>query len=369
MTRMTDALAPTMPAAVLHGRHDLRIERVPVPRAGDGEVLLEVTAVGVCGTDAAEWRNGPKLFPIHEPHPVTGHVGPMVMGHEIAGRVVALGEGVGEQWLGALVASCGAGPCGECAECAAGRSNVCRRYWAVGLHRDGGLASFVAVPVASCVDVGALGIDEHEAALVQPMSIAVHAVRRSGARRGDVAIVQGVGGVGAFLIHVLVALGVETVAVELDDSRLAVARDLGASRTILGGVPATAAELADAWGDRIPVYFEVSGSARGLALAIEVVPMGTTIVTVGIAKEPAPVDMGRVTVREISLVGTNAMVRETDLGEAARLVAARAGRWELVAPAPLPFARLVPDALERIADGRPPAIKTLVQPPVATDGE
>lgn len=359
----------TMDAAVLHGRQDLRIERVPVPRAGAGEVLLAVTAVGVCGTDAAEWRNGPSLFPITTPHPVTGHAGPMVMGHEIAGRVVAVGEGVDEAWLDALVASCGAGPCGACDECRTGRSNVCRRYWAVGLHRDGGLAPYVAVPVASCVDVGALGVDSHEAALVQPMSIAVHAVRRSGARPGDIAIVQGVGGVGAFLIHALVALGVQTVAVDLDATRLDVARDLGASRTIVGGADETAAELAAAWGDRIPVFFEVSGSARGLALAIEAVPMGTTVVVVGIAKEPYPVDMGRVTVRELALIGTNAMVRETDLDEAARLVAMRAGRWDAVAPAPIPFEALVSGALERIAEGRPPAIKTLVLPPADSAGE
>ena len=360
---MTAAIPATMRAAVLHGRRDLRVEEVPTPSPGPGELLLEVTAVGVCGTDAAEWGNGPKLLPIEVRHPVTGHLGPLTMGHEFAGRVVAVGDGVDPAWIGRLAASCGAGPCGECVLCRSGRSNVCRRYAAVGLHRDGALARYVTAPAASCVDAGALGIDEHEAALVQPMSIAVHAARRSGVRSGDVAVVQGVGGIGAFLIHVLVDLGARVVAVDLDPGRLRLAAELGAALTVVGATATTADELVAAWGEELPVFFEVTGSQRGLDLAIEIVPMGTTIVAVGIAKAPAPVDLGRVTVREITLVGTNAMVRETDLDDAARLVAARAGRWDVVAPAPLPFERLVDGALAPIADGRPPAVKSLVLPP------
>lgn len=357
--------AETMTAAVFHGRHDLRFEKVLVPQPAPGEVLLAVTAVGVCGTDAAEWDRGPKLLPLEDRHPVTGHRGPLVIGHEFAGHVAAVGEGVDDAWLGRLVASCGAGPCGNCRECTTGRSNVCRRYWAVGLHRDGALAPFVAAPVASCVDVGTRGIGEAEAALVQPMAIAVHAVRRSGAGLGDIAVVQGVGGVGAFLIHALVSAGVDVVAVDVVPDRLDVARALGARELIVGGRPETADDLARSWGDSIPVFFEASGSPRGIALAIEVVPMGTTIVQVGIAKAPLELDLARVTVRELSLVGTNAMVRETDLEAAADLVAARAGAWDLVAPAPIPADRIVEDALRPIAEGRPPAIKTLVRPPSA----
>ena len=288
----------TTRAAVLHGRRDLRFDTVRVPEAAAGELLIEVTAVGVCGTDAAEWAYGAKLMPIEVRHPVTGHLGPMTIGHEFAGRVVAVGPGVDDAWLDRLVASRGAGPCGSCDLCLTGRSNLCRRYWSVGLHRDGALASYVAAPAASCVDAGAWGLGEHEAALVQPMSIAVHAARRSGVVAGDVA-----------------------------------------------------------------VFFEVTGSQRGMDLAIETVPMGTTIVAVGIAKAAMPVDLGRVTVRELSIIGTNAMVRETDLDVAARLVAARAGRWDAVAPAPLPFERVVEDALVPIAEGRPPAVKSLVLPP------
>lgn len=362
---MTAAIPATMRAAVLHGRRDLRVEEVAVPVPGPGDLLIEVTAVGVCGTDASEWANGPKLMPIETPHPASGHVGPLIIGHEFAGRVVGAGDGVDPVWLGSLVASCGAAPCGSCELCRSERSNLCRRYWSVGLHRHGALARYVVAPVASCIDAGAWGLDEHEAALVQPMSIAVHAARRSGVAAGDVAVVQGIGGIGTFLIHVLVDLGATVVAIDLDEQRLTLGRDLGAHVTIRGGTETAAAEIAESWGERLPVFFEVTGSQRGMDLAVDLVPMGTTIVAVGIAKAPAPVDLGRVTVRELSIVGTNAMVRETDLSDAARLVAARAGRWDAVAPAPLPFERLVDGALAPIAEGRPPAVKTLVLPPAS----
>lgn len=364
MTSTDSAINPvkTMRAAVMYGKGDIRIERVPIPDAQPGELLLEVTAVGVCGTDATEWAHGPKLFPIDVEHPVTGHNGPMIIGHEFAGYVVAVGEGVDPAWNGRLVASCGSMPCGKCDECTSGRSNLCRLYAAVGLHRDGALAEFVSADVDSCVDVGSLGLNPQEAALVQPMAIAVHSMKRSGIRPGDVAVVQGVGGIGAFLIYALVQNGARVVAVDLDPERLDIARSLGAHLTILAGTASSTAEITAEFAETIPVFFEVTGSEPGLQLALEVVPMGTNIVMVGIHKAPRVTDLARVTVRELSLVGTNALVRETDFPEAARLVAQRSGQWGDIAPTPLPLENLVDGALRPMSEGRPPAVKTLILP-------
>ena len=83
-----------MRAVVYHGKNDLRVEDVPVPVPEAGELLLEVHAVGVCGTDAAEWAHGPSIYAFPGPHPVTGHSGPLIPGHELSGRVVARGDGV-----------------------------------------------------------------------------------------------------------------------------------------------------------------------------------------------------------------------------------------------------------------------------------
>lgn len=362
ITDNSDNATKTMRAAVMHGRGDIRIESVPLAVAKPGELLLEVSTVGVCGTDAAEWAYGPNLFPIEVEHPITGHVGPMIIGHEFAGYVVAVGEGVDPVWKGRLVASCGSMPCGVCAECTTGRSNLCRMYAAVGLHRDGALARFVSAPVASCVDVGELGLDSREAALAQPMAIAVHSMKRSGVAPGDVAVVQGVGGIGAFLIFALVQSGAQVVAVDLAPERLEIANALGAHVTILAGTATSTAEITAQFADSVPVFFEVTGSEPGLQLALEIVPMGTNVVMVGIHKAPRTIDLARVTVRELSLIGTNALVRETDFPAAAALVAQRRGEWGDIAPEPLPLDELVEGALRPMAEGRPPAVKTLIRP-------
>lgn len=356
-----EAKPATMRAAVMHGKGDIRFEDVPTPSALPGELLIKVSAVGVCGTDAAEWANGPSLFPIETPHPATGHVGPMIVGHEFAGTVVEVGEGVDPSWVGRLVSSCGSDPCGECEECTNGRSNLCRQYSAVGLHRDGAMANYVSAPVGSCVDVGALGLDDTEAALVQPMGIAVHSMRRSQIKPGDVAVVQGVGGIGAFLILALVSHGARVIAVDLDTDRLDIAKTLGADVTIVAGQDDSAAAIAAAYGEKIPYFFEVSGTEPGLQLALDILPMGTPIVLVGIHKVPRTINLARVTTRELSLIGTNALVREEDFPLAAELVAQRRGQWGDIAPDALEFEHLVDGALKPISEGKPPAIKTLIR--------
>ncbi|HWL02034.1 MAG TPA: alcohol dehydrogenase catalytic domain-containing protein, partial [Microbacteriaceae bacterium] len=189
----------TMTAAMYHGRGDIRIEQAPVPSALPGELLLRVGTVGVCGTDAGEWDHGPVQIPLEHPHAASGWQGPMAIGHEFSGTVIAVGEGVDPDWVGRQVASCGAAPCGECAACTRGESNLCRRYASVGLHRPGALAGFVSTPVGSCVSIEGLGMSLDEAALAQPMGIAVHNVRRAGDVDGQLVLLLGAGAIGAFL--------------------------------------------------------------------------------------------------------------------------------------------------------------------------
>ncbi|MDP5129087.1 MAG: alcohol dehydrogenase catalytic domain-containing protein, partial [Pontimonas sp.] len=156
-----------MKAAVYHGPHDVRIEQKPQPAPAQGEVLLKITRSGMCGTDASEWKSGPLLFPIASAHPVSGHSGPMILGHEFIGEIVGLGEGVSGFAMGDRVAS-GAGiSCGECPRCAEGRTNLCQRYVTLGLNRDGGMAEYVAVPTSTLVPLPD-GLSDDFAGLAQP---------------------------------------------------------------------------------------------------------------------------------------------------------------------------------------------------------
>lgn len=358
------ALPSTMPAAVYYGTRDLRIEDRAVPTPAPGELLLRVAAVGVCGTDSSEWDHGPIQIPLAARHPASGHMGPMALGHEFAGTVVSVGDGVDRAWLGVRVASCGASPCGECAACVRGESNLCRRYAGVGLHREGALAGYVATPAASAVSIEGLGISLDEAALCQPMGIAVHNVRRAGDVDGQLVVVLGVGGIGAFLVFALKAAGATVIAADLSPERLAIARDMGADDTVRTDAGPGDVALLDAAvsGRELRVVFEVSGTRGGLATSLALAPAGARVVAVGIQRHPVEIDLGRLTIAEKSIIGTNALVREIDFPRAVELIASRPGGWSGIAPEVLPLSELVAGALLPMSEGRPPAIKTLVDP-------
>lgn len=357
-------MVAVMAAAVYHGRGDIRFEERPVPHARAGELLVRVAATGVCGSDSGEWHHGPVQLPVTTRHPSSRHLGPVVLGHEFSGTVESVGDGVDPAWQGREVASCGAVACGSCPPCGRGESNRCRTYVGVGLHRDGALAGFVSTPPESCVAIDGLGISLDEAALCQPMAIAVHCISRAGEVAGQTVVVLGVGGIGTFLTYALVESGAKVIAVDLDAERLETARDLGALRTVrTAGDASDAARVREAIEtEELRVVFEVSGTAGGLRTAIEVSPPGTRIVAVGIQASPLEVDLAALTVRELSLVGTNALVREADFPRAVELVARRAGSWDLVAPWVLPLRELVEGALRPMSEGRAPAVKTLIDP-------
>jgi (R,R)-butanediol dehydrogenase/meso-butanediol dehydrogenase/diacetyl reductase len=343
-----------MRAAVLHAAGDLRIEEAAIPEPGLGELLLDVETVGICGTDAAEYSHGPRQFPLQQRHRVTGHLGPLIPGHEFSGRVAGIGPGVEGFSEGDLVASAGSTGCGSCAFCRKGRTSRCARYWAVGLHRNGALAEFCTVPATACLTVGAM-LTADAAVLAQPMSIAVHALRRGRVDGGEVVLVIGAGGIGAFVTYAAVAAGCSVTSVDLDQDRLDVASALGARDTILAG------NGSDRDGMEADVVFEITGTEPGLRAARAGLGQGGRLVAVGFQKHPLEIDLGEMTGSEQELVGTNGIDPETDLPEAIRLLAARDRPWIDVAPTVLPL-EAIEDALRSMAEGVKTPIKTLISP-------
>jgi (R,R)-butanediol dehydrogenase/meso-butanediol dehydrogenase/diacetyl reductase len=350
-----------MRAAVYHGNRDLRIEDVPEPRAEAGELLLEVHAVGVCGTDAAEWALGPVGYAVPGPHPVTGHTGPLIPGHELSGRVVDVGEGVGGFEPGALVA-CGAGYVAD-GDPGGRRPNLSNSYATVGLQRDGGLAQYVAVPAEICFDVGPFGLTDDTAALAQPMAIAVHTLRRSRPEAGEHALVIGAGGIGAFLTYAAADAGQRVTVADLSDERLAIASRLGAEILLDAAACVELAVSLDARGIEPAVVYEVTGTEQGLRSALAAAaPAGARIVLTGLHEQPRAIDLRRVTLREIELIGTNAHVYEADLPEAVRILSSRREGWGDVAPEAFPLDDVLEHAIIPMVEGRAERIKTLVDP-------
>jgi (R,R)-butanediol dehydrogenase / meso-butanediol dehydrogenase / diacetyl reductase len=343
-----------MRAAVLYSAGDLRIVERPVPEPGRGELLLRVETVGICGTDAAEYDHGPSLFPMLEPHPVTGHRGPLTPGHELGGRVAALGDGVGGFAIGDLVASSGSTGCGTCDRCLSGRPSRCSEYWAVGLNRDGALAEYCTVPASACRTVDDTILSPDAAALAQPMSIAVHALRQGRVQSGEPVLVIGAGGVGAFVTYAAATAGCEVITTDLDPDRLDIARSLGAARTVLTGVDDTGPIDAE-------VVFEMTGSESGLRRALDSVASGGRLVVVGFQHQLVEADFANLTRREQQWIGSNGIDTAEDLPEAIRLLASRAEPWADVAPEVIPL-ESVGSALADMTRGRRGPIKTLVSP-------
>lgn len=350
-----------MKAARYYGPGDLRVEEVDDPVPGPGEVLLEVHAAGICGTDAAEWEHGPVLYAIGPRHRLTGHAGPLIPGHEFSGRVVSAGPDVATLGPDAIVA-CGAGFVVGDDPVADGRPNLSDNYATVGLQCDGGLAQYVAVPASVCLDVGPYGLSEDAAALAQPMAIAVHSLRRAHPIAGEDAVVIGVGGIGAFLTYAAVEAGLRVVASDLDADRLELAKRFGAHAVVdAREQPDLVAALADL-DFRPKVVYEVTGSLSGLSAALASVTKGGRVVFVGLHEQPRQLDLRRLTLSELELVGSNAHVFAVDLPEALRVLASRRQPWSDVAPTAVPLEALVEHGLRPIAEGHSTRIKTLIDP-------
>lgn len=351
-----------MRAAVFYDKEDVRIDDVPAPEPGPGDLLIRVGAVGICGTDAHEYGAGPHLFPIHKADPISGHEGPMIPGHELAGTVVEVGEGVSDFAVGDVVVS-GAGiSCGQCHWCRRGATNLCERYSTVGLQRNGGLAELAVAPASTCISVSDHGLTLDAAALGQPMSIAVHSMRRGRLQQGEVAVLIGAGGIGAFLTYAAAELGATVLVSDLDDSRLEIARALGATAIVN---PTRGKSIGEVLEDNqwIPsVVYEVSGTVAGLEEAFRIATRGTRLVLIGLQDERGEIDFRDLTLREIELIGTNAHVKAADLPEALRLLASRSDGWSDVAPLVLGLDELVDEGLQPLVEGHSTRIKTLIDP-------
>ena len=351
-----------MKAARYHGRLDIRIEDLPVPTPAADELLVQVTAVGICGTDAGEFVNGPTLFPIEHPHAVTGHCGPMVPGHEFAGVVAGAGGGVSGFAEGDLITSGAGVSCGTCRACRAGRTNLCARYFTVGLNRDGALAEFTTVPASACLNVST---DACPATSPRWPSRC-----RSPCTRCDVAIPVGMTAWSSSVPAGSVRSsctprrgeGADVAAIDLDADRLAVASELGAAATVQTTRDAALDEVLASLPTSPTVIYECTGVPSAVQAAIGAVEQGGRVVVVGLHKHPVPVDLLAVSLNEKEVVGTLAHVFDADFGHAVDLLEEGDDLWSRVAPTVVPLDDLLDKGLRPMIEGGETPIKLLLDP-------
>ncbi|MGW4487814.1 zinc-dependent alcohol dehydrogenase [Amycolatopsis sp. NPDC004368] len=311
-------MTETMRAAVYHGRRDVRIEEVPVPRPREGEVLLAVRRSGICGSDATEWAAGPKQVPFTSPHPGSGHVGPMIIGHEFVGEVVSGGSGFA---AGDLVAAGAGVSCGQCDRCGEGRTNLCRRYYTLGLNAPGGLAEYVAAP-ASMLRRVPDGISLDHAGLAQPLAVGLHAARRAGVRPGDSVVVIGAGAIGSFVLAGLRHLSDNEVTVlDFAGDKLDRATRLGAAHVVDAAGDVVAAVRDRTGGRGADVVIEASGAPGQFENALRMVTDGGRVLAVGLPKQAPTVDLFSLVLREITVESTVAHVCGEDVAPALEILA------------------------------------------------
>lgn len=240
-----------MIAAVLYGKEDLRLERIATPRAGAGELVVRVGAALTCGTDLKVYRRGYHAMMLNPP---------ILFGHEVAGVVAEVGQGVKGFREGDPVVALNSAPCDRCFFCRRGQQNLCEDL----LFNNGAYAEYIRIP-ARIVEKNTLlipnGIPFEHAALTEPLACVVRGLEETGALPGDTMVVIGAGPIGLMFMHVAELAGMEVIAVVKRDDQIATAKLFGAAHV----VQTTAVE------DVVAATRVLTGQRRGADSVIEAV--------------------------------------------------------------------------------------------------
>ncbi|MEV4539598.1 alcohol dehydrogenase catalytic domain-containing protein [Asanoa sp. NPDC049518] len=299
-----------MKAVVYRGARRLDVAEVDARPPGSGEVRIAVAYTGICGTDLHIFHGD-----------MDARVGDAaVLGHEMSGRIAEVGDGVAGFEVGQPVTVMPTRTCGQCVACRRGRSNVCHAMDFLGIDSPGAMQESWTVPaglVLPLPDRLPLG----HAALIEPVAVAVHDVRRARVDEGEFVVVVGGGPVGVLIATVARGRGAHVLLVEPDPFRRAVAAETGVDTVDPTATDVTALVDERTAGAGADVAFEVSGAAAGVDTAVAVLTTRGRLVMVAIHPKPRPVDLHRFFWRELDLFGARLYQRD-DMAEAVRLVAA-----------------------------------------------
>jgi len=295
-----------MKTVTIHAAKDIRIESVPPAGPASGQVVVAIEAGGICGSDLHYYNHG-GFGAVKLRHP-------MVLGHEVAGRIVAVGDGVAGLSIGDRVAVNPAVPCNACAYCLAGQQNYCidMRFYGSAMrmpHVDGAFRQELVAEAGQCVKLGD-GISSSAGAFAEPLAVTLHAVARAGSLLGRRVLITGSGPIGALCAVAARAHGArEIVVTDVLDAPLAYAAAVAADRTV--NVAAHPEQLQDFAGGKghFDVMFEASGNGRALATGVEVLRPRGVVVQLGLGGEAA-LPQSVIVGKEIELRGSFRFVDE-----------------------------------------------------------
>jgi L-galactonate 5-dehydrogenase len=266
---------------------------IPEPRPRPDEVLLRIRRGGFCGSDLSTFRGL---------NPLVSY--PRIPGHELAGTIITSGPEVPSEWsVGTDVLVMPYTACGTCAACRQGRMNCCRQNQTLGVQRDGGLCEMLAVPWTKLMKAD--GLSHAELALVEPLTVGFHAVARGRVVETDTVLVLGCGAIGLGAIAGAAERGTRVIAVDLDDRKLAVAREAGADQIIHSGRESLHERLHDLTnGDGPGVVIEAIGVPATFRAAVEEACFAGRVVYIGYAKAPVEYDTKLFVQKELDILGS-----------------------------------------------------------------
>ena len=299
----------TMRQQLMTQPKQITFRTVPVPKPGPDQVLVKIKKLGICGSD---------IHVYHGTHPYTSY--PVTQGHEVSGQIVRLGEHVRDLEIGQAVTIEPQVFCGRCYPCLHGKYDLCENLKVMGFQTTGTASEYFAVD-ASKVTPLPRGMTYSQGAMLEPLAVTVHAAKRFPDLQGARAVVLGCGPIGILLVQSLKALGAAKVlATDISDTRLALAKELGADVTVNTAKEDYAAALLEAFcPDKADVIYECAGSDITMDQAIQNARKGSTIILVAVFGKRANVDLAKLNDSELDL-NTSMMYRHEDFVDAIRMV-------------------------------------------------
>lgn len=292
------AIPETTTSVVLHGVDDIRLDTRPVPKLGPNDALIAVKSVGICGSDVHYWKHG-RIGPFILNNP-------MVLGHESAGQVVAVGEKVTHLKAGDRVTMEPGVPCRSCNSCKIGRYNLCPDvvFMATPPY-DGSLSNYYLHPADFCYKLPD-HVSYDEGAMCEPLSVGVHAVSRAKVSVGQTVLITGAGPIGLMCLMAAKAAGAGTTIIsDIKQERLDVAKKLGATHTIdTTKVSDVIAHIQSLVGTQIiDTSIECSGATVAIHTAIKATRNGGVVVLVGMGAPEISLPLVDAAVREVDIIG------------------------------------------------------------------
>lgn len=326
----------------------ITFRKVPIPTLSSDEVLVKIHTIGVCGSD---------IHVYHGKHPFTKY--PVTQGHEVSGEVVALGEHVDNLYIGQKVTIEPQVYCGTCYPCTHGKYNLCEELKVMGFQTTGTASTYFAVHHSKVTPLPA-SLSYEEGAMIEPLSVAVHAVRRFGDVTGKQVAVLGAGPIGNLVAQTAKALGAKAVLItDISDYRLALAKQCGVDFTVNTSSIPFGKAMVDAFGpDKADVIYDCAGTDITMDQAIQSARKGSTIILVAVFSGIAKVDLAVLNDHELDL-NTTMMYRHEDYVAAIDLVKQGKILLRPLMSKTFPFGRYL-DAYRYIDENRETSMKILI---------